>query len=442
MTRRPSLPEVVDAIRDGSTSVAGHLADVLARIDAWEPEIRSLLPEDGRADRLREQADRLDRNATPTADLALRGSILGVKDIFRVDGFATHAGSRLPAELFAGPQADAVTTLLDDGALVLGKTVTTEFAYFAPGPTRNPHNPAHTPGGSSSGSAAAVAAGLCDLALGTQTIGSVIRPASFCGIVGFKPTFGRVSIDGVIPLAPSLDHVGWFASDVAGARLAAQRLLDEWNEPGSGPSPRLAMPAGPYLARAGDISRRFFDRAVATLSAAGITVQTVAAMTDFEEIVARNQQILAAEAAQVHGEWFRRYPERYHDRTSSLIQEGQKIDPSDLATARAGQARLRTQLQATMDRTRTDLWVAPSTLGPAPRGLESTGDPVMNLPWTQAGMPALTLPIGVDPDGLPLGLQIVGRAGDDERLLAWAGHLEGILQPTEALRVPALEAER
>ena len=151
---------------------------------------------------------------------------VGVKDIFHAAGFETRAGSQLPPELLTGPEADAVGRLRAAGCLILGKTVTTEFAYYEPEPTRNPHNLAHTPGGSSSGSAAAVAAGLAPLALGTQTIGSVIRPAAFCGIVGFKPSYGRISPEGLIFFSPSLDHVGLFTQDVAGMSLAAAVLCE------------------------------------------------------------------------------------------------------------------------------------------------------------------------------------------------------------------------
>jgi len=153
---------------------------------------------------------------------------VGIKDIFHVDGFVTRAGTRVPPERFAGPEAASVALLREAGALIAGKTVTTEFAYFEPGPTRNPHNPAHTPGGSSSGSAAAVAAGLCQLALGTQTIGSVIRPAAFCGVVGFKPSFGRIPTSGLVYFSRTIDHVGLFTQDLDGMELAASVLCRDW----------------------------------------------------------------------------------------------------------------------------------------------------------------------------------------------------------------------
>jgi Asp-tRNA(Asn)/Glu-tRNA(Gln) amidotransferase A subunit family amidase len=166
----------------------------------------------------------------PAGRPSLYGALLAVKDIFHVDGFTTRAGATVPPELFAGPEAACVTRLRQAGALVVGKAVTTEFAYFEPGPTRNPHNLAHTPGGSSSGSAAAVAAGLAPLALGTQTIGSVIRPAAFCGIVGFKPSLGRVDPQGLVFFSRTLDQRGLFTQDVAGMALAAAVVCREWRD--------------------------------------------------------------------------------------------------------------------------------------------------------------------------------------------------------------------
>ena len=419
-----SLAQLAPGLGRDDPPLTRYVDDVLRRLDQVEPQLSSLIPEEGRADRLRREANAIARaHPASPARPALFGVLVGVKDIFRVDGFPTRAGSRLPPEAFAGEEAESVRRLRRAGALVLGKTVTTEFAYFAPGPARNPRNLAHTPGGSSSGSAAAVAAGLCPLSLGTQTIGSVLRPASFCGIVGFKPTYRRVPIDGVVPLAPSLDHVGFFTRDVAGAALAASILCDGW-QPASANQPVLGIPAGPYLARAGGISRELFERAVDRLAAAGFVVRSVDVMDDFDSVAAHHQTILAAEAARVHAEWFDRYGDLYHERTAQLVLGGRRVTEEELAQARDGQAVLRRQLQSAMDHAGVDVWVAPSTVGPAPRGLESTGDPVMNMPWTQAGFPAMTMPCGLDSEGLPLGLQLVARFHDDERLLAWAETIE------------------
>ncbi|NJN43856.1 MAG: amidase [Anaerolineae bacterium] len=178
-----------------------HRIDALEKLfTAREPEVLAFVPEEGRFDRLRQDAEALE-NKFPNRDQrpAIYGTLIGVKDIFHVDGFPTRAGSQLPPDILTGPESDAVSRLKAAGALIVGKTVTTEFAYFAPGPTRNPHNPAHTPGGSSSGSAAGVAVGLCEIALGTQTIGSVNRPAAFCGVVGYKPSYDRIPRAGLFP---------------------------------------------------------------------------------------------------------------------------------------------------------------------------------------------------------------------------------------------------
>ena len=223
MTGLPtSVPEVLQKLQDEPRAYFDQLE---ATFEEREPKVQAFLPEGNRFDRLRREYKALEqRYPDPDSRPPLFGLPLGVKDIFHADGFETHAGSNLPADRLTGDQAASLTQLKEAGALVLGKTVTTEFAYFAPGPTRNPHNPKHTPGGSSSGSAAGVAAGLVPAAFGTQTVGSINRPAAFCGVVGLKPSYGRVSVEGVIPLAPSLDHVGFFTTDVAGAMVMAPLL--------------------------------------------------------------------------------------------------------------------------------------------------------------------------------------------------------------------------
>ncbi|HET7011115.1 MAG TPA: amidase, partial [Anaerolineales bacterium] len=325
------IPELCLALRGDEFPLSDYVALLERQIREEEPQVRAFLDEPKRFERLQHEARALverhpDRRRRPP----LFGLPAGVKDIFHVDGFLTRAGSRLPPEALAGPQAECVTQLVEAGALVLGKTVTTEFAYFAPGATRNPRNLEHTPGGSSSGSAAAVAAGMAPLALGTQTIGSVIRPASFCGVVGFKPTYGRVSTHGVIPLSPSLDHVGWFARDVAGIMAAARVLCRGWN-PNAPPSrPRFGIPQGPYLARADESAHRVLEAAVGVLRRAGYDVKAVSVMRDFEAIARNHQTILAAEVARVHRAWFRDYANLYHARTAELILAGQAIDDSTL----------------------------------------------------------------------------------------------------------------
>ena len=419
------LAETAAALRGGERDPARLAEAGVDRIEAIDPDVRAVLGEPDRAERVGWAVeDLLERFPEPAERPPLFAVPVGVKDIFHVEGFPTRAGSELPPETLAGPEAEAVRRLLDSGAVVLGKTVTTEFAFYAPGPTRNPHDLGHTPGGSSSGSAAAVAAGLCPLALGTQTAGSVNRPAAFCGVVGFKPTYGRIPTDGVVSLAPSLDTVGTFTTDVPGARLTASVLCDDWDadvgsDVGPGDRPTLGVPAEAYLERAEPVGRDRFAATVADLEDAGYTVERTDVLADIERIVEDHRTLMAAEAALVHEDWFEAYGERYAPMTRELVEEGREVPVGELAAAVSGQGDVREAVEAAIDDHGVDGWVAPAAPGPAPEGIESTGDPVMNTPWTYAGLPAVSLPAG-DVDGLPVGLQCVGRHDHDERLLEWA----------------------
>ena len=422
MTVRPTpLGETARSLRDGVRDASDYVAELYERIDALEPDVRAWV--DGPKPRERtaaEAAALAERYPDPERRPPLYGVPVGVKDIFHVDGLPTRAGSSLPPDELAGPQATAVTSLREAGAFVLGKTVTTEFAYFAPGPTRNPHDTGHTPGGSSSGSAAAVAAGMCPLALGSQTIGSVVRPASFCGIVGYKPSYGRVPLDGVIPVSPSLDHVGLFTQDAEGASLAASALVDDWESADADADrPVLGVPEGEYLAQASEVGRDRFESHVDALADAGFEVRRVEAFEDVGAVNERHNRLMAAEMARTHHDWFEEYGDRYADATAELIREGRRVSVEELADARRGRTRLRASLAETMDERGVDAWVSPGAPGPAPEGIDDTGDPAMNLPWTHAGVPAVTVPAG-DVDGLPVGLQCAAAFGADEQLLAWA----------------------
>jgi len=421
----PSLTAILDSLRSGDRA---FLEELQARFETVEPELLAFLPEEGRFKRLHTEFGELEKRFPAVEGRpALFGLPFGVKDIFRVDGFETRAGSRLPAASLAGQQAVGVSQLKQAGGLVLGKTVTTEFAYFAPGPTRNPHHPGHTPGGSSSGSAAAVSAGLAPLALGTQTIGSINRPAAFCGVVGFKPSFGRISTNGVIPLSPSLDTIGFFTQEVEAARRIAPVLLEDWRPNAAGDRPVLGVPTGPYLEQASSEGRDHLERGVGHLRREGFRVIEVPAMPDYFEIAERHNRVLAAEAAEVHREWFTEFEPLYHPKTAELIRRGRAVGPSELAAALEGRKKLRAELGRLMEQAGLDLWISPSAVGPAPESLESTGDPAMNLPWTHAGLPTLSLPTGRSPDGLPLGTQLIGKWQRDEQLLEHATILESIV---------------
>ena len=421
--------ELFRAFRAGALSTKDNISQIETYFFSHEPSILAFIPEQNRFQRLYREADELQqRYPNPDERPALFGVLVGVKDIFHTDGFTTQAGSRLPPDELQGSEAESVTRLKKAGALILGKTVTTEFAYFTPGPTRNPHNSEHTPGGSSSGSAAAVGAGLCLLGLGTQTIGSVIRPAAFCGAVGLKPTYERISREGVIPLSPSLDHVGFFTPDVSTAKLVAPSLYMDWDDSNHlYRKPNLGIPSGPYLACASDYALSCFRTICDFLLEAGYTLSRIPVMDDFEDIRERHDVIMSSEAAQVHNGWFKYYEELYSPKFTDLVIRGKKVADNQLQNALKARDGFRNQMVQTMKDKDIDLWICPPTIGPAPKGLDSTGDPVMNLPWTQIGFPALNIPAGKSDDGLPMGLQVIGKWDADEELLAWAEDIEKVV---------------
>src|SRR6266545_7144160 len=324
--------QLIESLRANELTLTEFLAQAETQFLAREPSVLAFLSEGNRFARLRRDADALLLRFPDLINRPLLfGALVGVKDIFHVAEFATQAGSRLPAKVLEGEEAESVTRLKDAGTLIFGKTITTEFAYFSPGPTRNPHNPEHTPGGSSSGSVAAVAAGFCHLALGTQTIGSIIRPASFCGVVGLKPTYDRIAREGVIPLSPSLDHVGFFVPDVESAVNAARVLYKDWQEPTQLlRKPRLGIPDGPYLQSVSPEGLALFENVCKLLENAEYELEHIQVMSDFAEIKTRHDVIMSAEAAQFHADWFREYENLYSPKFTELIRRGQQITNDQL----------------------------------------------------------------------------------------------------------------
>jgi len=418
------LAALVEALRGGARGLEPYVADVLDRVERLEPTLRALVPEADREARLMAAAAELaERYPTPAARPPLFGAMVGIKDIVAVDGLPTRAGSALPAEVFAMPEATVVTRLREAGALILGKTVTAEFASASPGATTNPHDPSRSPGGSSSGSAAGVAAGYMLLAVGSQTGGSVIRPAAFCGIIGFKPSFGRIPIDGTLYHAPSVDTLGLFTQDIDGMALAASVVVDGWNaaEPLTRP-PVLGVPDGPYLTRAEPAALEAFEATVRDLASSGVEIRRVPFLEDAEEVNRRHSRLMLAEFADVHRAYFAQWGALYAGISAANVDEGNRVSAGERQAGIAGRLELRGRVQSMMDREGLDAIICPAARGPAPRGLSSTGDPVMNAPWTHAGVPAITLPAGAL-ESMPLGLQIVGRFGDDEALLATASTL-------------------
>ena len=415
------LAETADRLRRGETDPETYIDNQCDRIDRIDPEIHAFVSESDRRDRLSDSLERLEASSKGDRP-PLYGVPIGVKDIFHVDGLTTKAGSAVPSDLFQGPEASVVSMLRDAGAVVLGKTVTTEFAGGAPGHTRNPHDTDHTPGGSSSGSAAAVAAGLCPLALGTQTGGSVIRPASFCGVIGFKPSFGRIPRDGVLERSETLDHVGLFTQDIDGMELAASVVCAEWDSVTPAEAPTLGVPEGPYLENASNRALANFESRIKRLEESGYDVERVRMFENFEETDKKRAKLHKAELAKTHEAWFEEYEPFYRAPCADRIRSGREVTIGELIEGKRAIEQRRPTLEAAMDDHGIDVWISPAAPDTAPEGISSTGDPVMNRPWTDSGMPTVTLPVGTI-DGLPMGLQCTSRFMEGERLLGWADDL-------------------
>lgn len=420
-----ALSELAIALRDNTLSLSEYISKTCERIQTVDTELQSLLPEADREKRLLAEAAILQSQyPDPSSRPPLYGILVGVKDMFRVDGFPTAAGSQLPPTEFAGTEASVVTKLKQAGALILGKTVSTEFAYFSPGPTRNPRNPEYTPGGSSSGSAAAVTAGLCSLSLGTQTIASLIRPAAYCGIIAFKPSMGRISTDGVIPFSQSADHVGFFTQDIAGAALAASILVEGWDTSlRSQPKPRLCLPSDAFLVQADCDTYNRFYKTVDLLTAARYEIVRYPLFKEIKIINQIHRELIAAEFAKNHQLLFKKHSKLYSEASRELYKQGLKVSKAALLTDQALQQTYKQQVNEIMQAEGIDLWICPSATSSAPKGLASTGSPLMSLPWTFTGLPSLTIPTGKAANGLPLGMQLIADIGKDEFLLQYASEV-------------------
>ncbi len=429
---------VAGAIRAGEIDCVELTQACLDRIAEVEDSVQAWAHlEPQRALEQAQAADDARREGKPLGPL--HGVPVGVKDIFDTADYPTEDGTVLHAGRTPLADATAVARLRAAGALVMGKTVTTELAAYAPGKTRNPHATGHTPGGSSSGSAAAVASFMVPLAIGTQTNGSVIRPAAYCGVVGYKPTYGLVSRHRILQQSRPLDQVGVFARDLDDAALLAQALigfdeLDPDTRPravpdlvglaGSEPpvTPRVAFVRTPVWDQADASTHEAFAELVEHL---GEAVEEVALPEPFEDAIALHRSIMEADIARS----FEREYERGKDRLSpilcEMIERGRTVLAVDYNNALSQVIALNRLLEGIFHD--YDALLTPATDGEAPRGLESTGSPSFCTIWTLCGTPAITLPLMQGPLGLPLGVQLVGRRGDDGRLLRTGRWLERTL---------------
>jgi amidase len=371
----------------------------------------------------------------------LSGIPVGIKDIIATTDMPTTNGSPIYRDHVPDADAWIVERLRNLGATIFGKTVSTEFAWRHPGPTVNPWNQRHTPGGSSSGSAAAVAAGIVPLALGTQTLGSIIRPAAFNGVVGFKPSFGAIPRTGVHPLSPSLDHVGFFArcvddaayalsllggtsdSDIHGRPVPAFQVSIEQGLSPLAP-PRLAIVRFTKWSKAE--REQLFDAAVVKSRDAGATLEEL----ELPELDRTNwstiNTILASEAALIFGDLVERYPDRTSNHLKDLVRTGKAHTAYDYLAAKALQEELRSAVSSQLSG--FDAVLTLPAFGEAPEGLGYTGDAEYCAPWTLLGTPAVSLPAGFGKSGLPLGLQIVGAYRQDYRTLRVAKWIESVLK--------------
>ena len=346
----------------------------------------------------------------------LSGIPFGVKDIFETAGLATEYGSPLYEGRKGEYDADVVITLRRRGAVLLGKTRTTAFASFDPAGTRNPRLPGHTPGGSSSGSAAAVAAGMVPFALGTQTLGSVLRPASFCGVCGFKPTYGLLSTEGVMPFAPSLDTVGLF-THTAGDMAAL------WSRGFAGHPAGELRRAARFKVPCEEPMERALDVAIAHLRSGGIPIDDIEPPAGWSGLPDAARTINDYEGARTHQERYRKFGVRLGQRLAALIERGLALPRAEYERARAHVSAIKVQLDATFSEYPAVL--SPAAPGAAPAGLASTGNPQHNAPWTALGTPAISIPMPVG--GAPLGMQVTAASGRDYALLAMAALLESRL---------------
>ena len=445
-----SIAQAASQMRQRQLSAVELMESLLSRAKQLEPRLRVwvTLDEEVALTAARRSQAELDRGEPRSP---LHGIPVGVKDIFYTQGVRTTACSPIYADFVPTYDATPVALLKRNGAIIMGKTVTTEFACTDPPPTRNPWNASHTPGGSSSGSAVGVAARVFPAALGSQTAGSVLRPASYNGVVGLKPTFGRISRYGVFPVAWSLDTMGFFTRTVEDAAnmlgvLAGHDPKDFGSASDPVPDYQRGLTTGYSPPRIGWVRQFFHERAdpevrnnidavVRRLGEAGARIEEVNISTDFDTLLSARRVIMTVEAASVHEADFAARPDDYGPKVRSIIEAGTLTPAVTYVQAQ----RVRRSFWREMEKAIRgfDVLLSPSTSSPAPKDLSTTGDPAFQTPWTACGLPAMTLPSGLADSGLPLGIQLASAAFAEEKLLAAARWCEQVLDVRLA---PTLDA--
>jgi Asp-tRNA(Asn)/Glu-tRNA(Gln) amidotransferase A subunit family amidase len=433
-----TLAATISALRDGVVTAEQVVEGCLARIEEVDGAIQAwafLDPEHAHL-----QARALDAARADGKPMGpLHGIPVGIKDIFDTTDMPTEDGTVLHAGRRPHRDCTAVALLREAGAVIMGKTVTTEMALFTPGKTRNPHDPERTPGGSSSGSAAAVATGMVPLAIGSQTNGSTIRPASFCGVVGYKPTHGLISRKGVLPLSRTLDHVGVFAGSIADAALLAEVMmrydpndadmrpqarpeLSRWAAEEPPLPPKVAFLKTPVWDQADADTQEAFAELVEIL---GDGVEEVELSTLFGEALAQHKIVQDAEVAVNFNPEYERGRDRLSPRLNEIIEHGLSVPAAEYIRAVARIPMLNQALDELYDR--YDAILTPAAPGEAPVGT-ATGNPIFCTAWTLLGTPAISLPLLRGNNGLPIGAQLVGQRGADGRLLRTARWLSDLVE--------------
>jgi aspartyl-tRNA(Asn)/glutamyl-tRNA(Gln) amidotransferase subunit A len=435
-----TIHQAAEEIRQGRLSPMELLDSCLAQIDRYEPRVQAWVFVDREG--ARAQCEQLTQELSRGHNRGpLHGIPLGIKDIYDVFDWPTAAGSRLWVQSIARRDAAVVSRLRQAGAVFLGKTTTTQYASFDPSPTHNPWNLGRTPGGSSSGSAAALACRMCLGALGSQTGGSITRPASYCGVAGCKPTFGRVSCDGVVPLAPSMDHPGPMANCVRDLAIILQVIaghdprdpasieqpvpdytaaLNEKRTP-----PRLARVRGLFEDKASSDVLRMMDQVTDRFRQEGAIVTEISLPAGFGTVLANHRTVMAVESAAFHGERLRRHPEDYLPEIHKLLEEGLACSATDYDRSKEHQKHLKQDMAACFDG--VDAILAPATTEAAP-DIGSTGNPAFNSPWSYTGLPVVSIPAAYDKDNMPLAIQLVGPAWSEPELLAVSAWCEKVLE--------------
>ena len=421
---RIGAAEIARRIRAGETSAEAVMQACLERIEAREPAIGAFTSIDPGA--ALEAARRADREE-PTG--ALHGVPFGIKDIIDTENYPTGWGTSVYAGQRPVRNASCVELFLRAGAIPVGKTVTTEFAYFRPGKTANPHNTAHTPGGSSSGSAAAVADFMLPLAFGSQTAASLIRPAAYCGIPGYKASHGDFDLQGVMALSPCMDTLGLLAREIEDFEIARSVLCGSHpvllRDPEESP-PRISLFRGPHWNDGSLEMRDVCQRAMTRLQQAGAITGELACPDIFTELTECQKTVMAYETAHARIFEYSRYRDRISDQFRDLVETGLTVTREAYEAACATRDRAARLLAGMFSD--IDVILTPAAPGEAPAGLDATGDPLFSRGWNLLRVPCVSIPFGLGPNGLPLSVQLVGPMHDDDRLLAIAAWVRAQLR--------------